>query len=385
MLDLPEAFVPGFGHGAPSPYKRRKMKKKYKNKLEKDAHSLLTKHHISERRRFDSEHELTLQKEKISDFLAEVHMGRRRRRPGAMEKVEPPPKKQKKEPEAAEKPEEKEYTPDVDVREIAEQYKPTTTVDPSLTEKYLGDEPATEPVSGPPEVAPPPPPGVAPPQSTVPDILQRYAEETPDRPSLTAALPRVPPPPPPMVADPREMEALQGQEQAVAQAQQDFTRRIDEQRIRGQFDPTEESAAKQAGQRAQQDLDEQRIRAQFDPTEESAAKQAGQQASMDIDERAVQEARRPPSPPPRGPPGPPPRRPPGPPMDVDLPEPTSEPRAPSMDVDPPRTQNPPRCRPTPPKPNRTPRSFKRNLRWFHGSRSNPPLEWRKKLKCKKRP
>ena len=198
LLDLPEAFVPGFGHGAPSPYKRRKMKKKYKNKLERDAHSLLTKHHITERRRFDSEHELTLQKEKISDFLAEVHMGRRRRRPGAMEKVEPPPKKQKKEPEAAEKPEEKEYTPDVDVRDIAEQYKPTTTVDPSLTEKYLGDEPATEPVSGPPEVAPPPPPGVAPPQSTVPDILQRYAEETPGRPSLTAALPRVPPPPPPM-------------------------------------------------------------------------------------------------------------------------------------------------------------------------------------------
>ena len=76
-LRLPEQFIPGYAHGNKYARKKRKRKKTYSNPMQRQAHDILVENHRDKRHKFESEHELDLQKEKVSDFLANLYTGTR--------------------------------------------------------------------------------------------------------------------------------------------------------------------------------------------------------------------------------------------------------------------------------------------------------------------
>ena len=97
-IDYQQAFIPGISHHSKYARKRKKKAMKYLTPLQKQTHDVLVDPHIAKRRKYHSEHELDLQKEKTSDFLANAFAGYRKSQEGR--KIRFTPEKDEKEDES---------------------------------------------------------------------------------------------------------------------------------------------------------------------------------------------------------------------------------------------------------------------------------------------
>ena len=75
----PAAMIPGISHTNKYSMARRKRKRTYKSDRERAVHDVLHKNHWEKRQKLMHDNELGLQKEKVDEFLRNVHSGKKRK------------------------------------------------------------------------------------------------------------------------------------------------------------------------------------------------------------------------------------------------------------------------------------------------------------------
>ena len=142
---MPDAFVPGYGHGSRMDMKRRKRKKAYASDMERDVHDLLEKGGLDKRRKMQHAYKKSQEHERktIEEWLGGVHAGLKRRKPPVP--LQPPAQKRTRVAEEEKTPVAEEKVAEVEVSEpgFVTPARSTKEYEPDMGTPALVGEPQT--------------------------------------------------------------------------------------------------------------------------------------------------------------------------------------------------------------------------------------------------